>query len=114
MEEGQRNKLRLEHIVEAAEHIADFIRGVSKEDFMADYEKQSAVVKQIEIIGEAAGKLTPEFTKRYNEVDWPKVVGMRHKMIHDYFDIDVNIVWTTAVEDSPFLREAVQKILHAL
>lgn len=62
MAEDLRNKLRVEHIIEAADHIADFTRDVTKEGFMSNYEKQSAVVKQLEIIGEAAGKLTSEFT----------------------------------------------------
>lgn len=107
----QKNSLRLQHIVEAARHIANFINGVSKEEFESDYEKQSAVIRQFEIIGEAASKLTSEFTKQHNEIDWSKVVGMRHKMIHDYFDVDVNIVWTTALDDVPPLKEAVEKVL---
>jgi uncharacterized protein with HEPN domain len=107
----QKDNLRLRHIVEAAEHIADFIGGVSKEEFEADYEKQSAVVRQIEIIGEAASKMTHEFTEKRKEIDWPKLVGMRHKMIHDYFDVDVYIVWTTAKNNVPPLKEAILKIL---
>lgn len=108
----QKDNLRLQHIIEAAEHVADFINGVSKEEFEDDYEKQSAVVRQIEIIGEAAGKLTREFTEGHKEIDWPKVVGMRHKMIHDYFDVDVNIIWTTAINNVPPLKEAIEKILN--
>lgn len=107
-----KNNLRLHHILEAANHIADFINGVSKESFIADYEKQSAIIRQFEIIGEAAGKLTPDFVDQHIEIDWPKVVGMRHKMIHDYFDIDVNIVWTTANEDAPVLKNAINKIIN--
>ncbi len=107
----QKDNLRLQHIVEAAKHVADFINGVSKEEFEADYEKQSAIVRQIEIIGEAASKLTHEFIEDHKEIDWPKVVGMRHKMIHDYFDVDVNIVWTTAINNVPPLKEAVLKII---
>jgi len=111
MAKDQRNKLRLEHIFEAVQHIADFLDGVSKEDFMVNYEKQSAVVRQLEIIGEAAGKLTRDFTKEHSEVDWPKVVGMRHKIIHDYFDIDVDIVWTTAIEDVPSLKRKIENLI---
>lgn len=106
-----KNSLRLHHIAEAAEHVADFISGVSKEEFETDYEKQSAVARQIEIIGEAASKLTHEFTEEHKEIDWPKVIGMRHKMIHDYFDVDVNIVWITATNNVPPLKKAVLKII---
>lgn len=107
----RKDSLRLHHIVEATSHIADFIKGVAKDDFDADYEKQSAVIRQFEIIGEAAGKLSVELVECYKEIDWPKVVGMRHKMIHDYFDVDVNIVWITAINDVPALQNAIQKIL---
>ena len=108
----QKDKLRLRHIIEATGHIADFINGVSKKEFENDYEKQSAVIRQFEIIGEAAGKLTSEFIKQRKEIDWPKVVGMRHKMIHDYFDVDVSIVWTTAKDDVPVLKKKIEKILN--
>lgn len=111
MAEEKRDSLRIRHILEAAEHIADFTRGISEEEFMNDYEKQSAVVKQLEIIGEAASKLSTEFTKEHQEIDWSKVVGMRHKMIHDYFDIDVDIVWTTVTSDVPLLKEAIEKLI---
>lgn len=112
MATNRSDSLRLRHIIEAAEHIADFISGVSKKEFEDNYEKQSAVIRQFEIIGEAAGKLAPEFVKLHREVDWPKVVGMRHKMIHDYFDVNVEIVWTTATDDVPSLKKAVEEILN--
>ena len=110
MTPDQKNNLRLRHIIEASGHIAEFVSGVSKEEFAADYEKQSAVIRQFEIIGEAAGKLSPEFVELHKEIDWPKVVGMRHKMIHDYFDVDVDIVWNTAIDDVPSLKKSIEKI----
>ena len=106
----QKDNLRLQHIV-AAKHVADFINGVSKEEFEADYEKQSAIVRQIEIIGEAASKLTHEFIEDHKEIDWPKVVGMRHKMIHDYFRCRRKYCLTTAINNVPPLKEAVLKII---
>jgi len=106
-----KNNLRIHHIIEAAENIADFISGVSKKEFEKNYEKQSAVIRQFEIIGEAAGKLTPEFINQHKEIDWSKVTGMRHKMIHDYFNVDVNIVWQTAVDDVETLKCSIEKIL---
>lgn len=106
------NNRRLQHILEATKHIADFLDGVSKEEFENDYEKQSAVIRQFEIIGESAGRLSPDFTKKHKEIEWSKVIGMRHKMIHDYFDVDVNIVWTTATDDTTLLKIAIKKILE--
>lgn len=112
MTTDQKDKLKLRHIIDATEHILDFTKGVSEKEFVADYEKQSAVIRQFEIIGEAASKLTPGFVERHDDVDWPKVVGMRHKMIHDYFDVDVKIVWATVTDDIPILRESLDKILE--
>lgn len=111
MTTDQENIRRLHHIIDAAEHIAKFTKEVSKEDFINNDEKQSAVVRQIEIIGEAAGKLSADFTKEHQKIDWKKVTGMRHKMIHDYFEVDADIVWTTATSDVAILREQVKKIL---
>lgn len=111
MELDQKDSLRLHHIVEAIEHILDFTNGVSEGEFGDDYEKQSAVIRQFEIIGEAASKLTPRLTEQYKDVGWSRVVGMRHKMIHDYFDVDISIVWATVTDDIPFLKTAVEKIL---
>lgn len=105
------NFRRLHHIADAAEHIAEFIKGVSKREFDSDLEKQSAVIRQFEIIGEAASKLTPEFLEQHQEIDWKKVIGMRHKMIHDYFDVDVDIVWNTACDDVVPLKHLIAKIL---
>lgn len=106
-----KNNLRLHHIVEAAENVLNFIRGVTEEDFVNNYEKQAAVIRQFEIIGEAANRLTPDFKDLHPEIDWSKVIGMRHKMIHDYFDVDIKIVWTTSCDDIPALKTAVEHIL---
>jgi|SRR3989344_9046874 len=107
----QKDRLRLRHITDAIEHVLDFTGGISEGDFTADYEKQSAVIRQFEIIGEAASKLTSELIELHNDVDWPKVVGMRHKMIHDYFNVDTRIVWATIIDDIPAIRDSVEKIL---
>jgi len=110
----QKDKLRLHHILEAIEATDDFLAEISKDAFDGNYEKQSAVIRQFEIIGEAASHLTPEFKKKYVVVDWPKVVGMRHKMIHDYFEVDTDIVWITAQNDLPILKKQIKEILKDL
>ena len=108
-----RNKLRLNHILEATRHIAEFLVNVSKDEFESDYEKQSAVIRQIEIIGEAASKLSREFTDSKKQVDWPRVIGMRHKMIHDYFEVEVSIVWETIQNDVPKLRNQIEEVIKS-
>jgi len=108
---SEKDNLRLYHILEAVDAVKSFIVGISKGTFDSDYEKQSAIIRQFEIIGEAASHLSPEFKKRHKDIDWSKVVGMRHKMIHDYFEVDKDIVWFTAVQDLPILKKQIKKIL---
>ena len=108
---SEKDNLRLYHILEAVDAAESFIVSISKEEFDNDYEKQSAIIRQFEIIGEAASHLSPEFKKRHKDIDWSKVVGMRHKMIHDYFEVDKDIVWFTAVQDLPILKKQIKKIL---
>jgi uncharacterized protein with HEPN domain len=110
----ERNKLRLLHILEAIDAANDFLVDVSKEEFDNNYEKQSAVIRQFEIIGEAASHLAPDFKKDHSDIDWAKVVGMRHKMIHDYFEVDTDIVWFTVAEDLPGLQQKIKKILEKM
>lgn len=75
---------------------------------------QTWVVYHIQIIGEAASKLSDGFQRRYPHVPWAEIVGMRHVLIHDYFRINLETVWATAQEDLPRLKQQVQGILAEL
>jgi uncharacterized protein with HEPN domain len=70
-----------------------------------------AVVRALEIIGEAAKSIPKEVKKKYPNIPWDKIVGMRNKIAHEYFGIDVKIVWTTATKDIPQLKEEMKKII---
>jgi uncharacterized protein with HEPN domain len=98
-------------IVEAADAVARFLVGVDREAFLKDELRQSAVIQKIGVIGEAAGKVEPPLRSKYPEVDWPKVVGMRNILVHAYFSVKLEIVWQTAVQSVPDIREKVARIL---
>jgi uncharacterized protein with HEPN domain len=98
-------------IVEAADAIARFVANIDREKFLHDELRQSAVMQKIEVIGEAAGKISPELRQRYPEIEWPTIVGMRNILVHSYFSIKQNIVWQTATQAVPDLRMKIARIL---
>lgn len=81
----------------AIKEIESFIEGYSYAKFINDNKTISAVIRQLEIIGEAAGRISKEQVKD-SPIAWEKITGMRHKLIHDYFGVDVEVVWKTATE----------------
>lgn len=107
---NEKNKWRLNHIVEAIDYIEEFMVDVSQESFFEDYEKQSAVIRQFEIIGEAANSLTADLQDDNPQIDWRAVVSMRNVMIHDYFEVNVEVVWDTIKEDLPVLKRKIKDL----
>jgi len=101
----------LTDIVDAADAIARFLTGIDREAFLQDELRQSAVIQKIEVIGEAAGKISPELRGRYPEVDWSRIVGMRNLLVHGYFSIKTAIVWLTATQAVPELRVKIANVL---
>jgi uncharacterized protein with HEPN domain len=86
----------LGHMLTAVERISELIGKVDRETFDRDWVIQDAVIRELEILGEAAGRLSDEFVADHPEIPWREITGMRHKLIHDYFFVDLNIVWRTA------------------
>ena len=105
--------LYLTDILEAADAIARFLDGVEKQDFLNDELRQSAVLQKLIVIGEAASRLPDSFQAQHPEVDWRDIVGFRNFAVHEYFSINWEIVWLTATQDVPPLREQVASMLAA-
>lgn len=99
------DKLYLKHIWDSIIRIEKFTGEVSFEDFMSDEMRQSAVVRETEIIGEAVKNLSKNFKKRHAKVPWQEAINMRNKLIHEYFGVDLEIVWETINEDLPKLKK---------
>jgi uncharacterized protein with HEPN domain len=104
----------IEHIIECIENIELFTKGVSKEDFLKNKEKQSAIIRQIEIIGEAVKNISESFKSNYSNILWKDIAGMRDKLMHHYFGIDLEIVWKTIKEDIPLLKSQILNIKRDL
>lgn len=107
----------LAHIVLATGTIGRYTAGLSREDFLSDSKTQDAVIRNLEVIGEACNRIVTEhaaFAAAHPEVPWAAAYGMRNALAHGYFKVDHQIVWTTVRNDLPGLEAAVQKVLEAL
>lgn len=103
----RREALYLRDIVEAADAIAEFIRGADANGFSDNDLLRSAVLHKLTIIGEAAARLPKDFQEKHREIAWADIIGFRNIVVHAYFAIDWDTVWVTATEDVPCLRQAI-------
>ena len=111
MRERARDKGRLKDIIEYSDNVARFIKGYSFESFVADKMIYYSVMKNVEIVGEAAYMLSKAFKKAHPTTPWKTVQGMRHVLVHDYAHIVSETLYDTAVNGIPELREQVAKYL---
>ena len=107
MRERIRDKSRLEHILQAIERIRRYTKGNTCDDFLASYMLYYAVGKHIEIIGEASNMLTEEFRNTHPDTPWKLVNGMRNYIVHEYFQVDNNVVWDVITGDLPLLEKQI-------
>lgn len=105
------DRVRLLHMIEALETAQRFAAGRGRRDLDVDDMFRLALTRAIEIIGEAAGRVTRATQDRYSDIPWRALAGMRNRLIHAYFDVNRDIVWTTATDDVPKLLTKVRAIL---
>lgn len=101
----------IEDIIEAMDDAMSFVKGLEYDDFVKEKKTVYAVVRAIEIIGEAVKKIPNDVKKRYPKIPWREMAGMRNKLIHEYFGVDLKRVWKTVKEDIPNLKPQFDKIL---
>ncbi|AFL94286.1 hypothetical protein CL1_0071 [Thermococcus cleftensis] len=100
----------LEDIAEAIELIEEFTREICFEDFLCDKKTQFAVIRALEIIGEASKNIPNDFKRLHPEIPWREMARMRDKLIHAYFGVDVRVLWKTVKEDIPSLKGKFEKL----
>ena len=105
------DRSRLEDIRQAARRAQTFVADTDANAFRQNEKLQSAVIFQLLIIGEATKHLSKKLQSSHDEVPWSKMARMRDRLIHGYFDVDVEIVWTTVTRDIPLLLDDLERIL---
>src|SRR3989344_4783046 len=101
----------LKHISESIKFIESFSKRLTKEKFMKNRMRQNAIIRELEIIGEAVKNLSPEFIEKYKTISWSDIARTRDKLIHHYFGVDLNEVWSIIKDDLPKLKKQIQEIL---
>ena len=105
------DQTRIRHMLDAAYDARAFVQGKTREDLASDRMLTRALINCIEDIGEAAANLTPAYKERYTELPWRQIVAMRNRLIHGYFDVNLDRVWETVTNDIPVLIAALEPII---
>ena len=100
----------IEHILDCIRKINEFSNGLSLKEFKTNEMVQDAIIRNIEIIGEASKKISKDTKQTYYKIPWKEIAGMRDKLIHDYLGVDVTVVWETINQDIPILEKFIREI----
>ena len=107
-------KIFIEHILECIERIEEYTKEITKEEFFDAVQIQDAVMRRIEIMGEAVKNIPKETKDKYPDIPWRQITGMRDILIHEYFGIDLELTWKVAKRDVPDLKEKMLKVKRDL
>jgi uncharacterized protein with HEPN domain len=108
------DKARLQHVLEAILEVEGYLNETDFESFMKNSMMRFACIKQLEIIGEASNHISDETKLKFSEIEWLQIVGMRNVFVHEYFGVDVNLVWEIIKSELPELKERIIEILSAI
>lgn len=104
----------LHHILDAIDLIQEYLHGVSEERFYQERLIQDGVMRELEIIGEASRSISSEFREKHKEIHWTEIAGMRNRIVHEYFDVDLEIVWEVAKTDLVDLKSNVTRYIQQM
>lgn len=107
------DRIYLLHVRDAIQHIVSYT-AAGKESFFSDRKTQDAVVRNLEIIGEAIKRVSVTLKEAHPDIAWKPIAGMRDKLIHDYFGVNLQLVWDVVERDLPVLKQKIGRLLDAL
>jgi uncharacterized protein with HEPN domain len=112
----KKDSVYIKHILDSIQNIEEYTAGMNREDFFSENSKmvRSAVVREFEIIGEATGRLSDKLKRDNSEIPWRDIQDMRNKLIHEYFGVDIGIIWKTVESDLPVLKSILLEIASPL
>lgn len=102
----------LQDILESIQQIEEYLDGVNESEFYQNSEKQDAVLRRLEIIGEAVKHISEDIRNEYDEVPWRKIAGMRDIIIHEYFGVTLSMIWVVTQRDLPDLKSKIKAIIN--
>jgi len=108
---SQRDRVRIDHMLDHAREAITLTRGTTRADLESDRVLNLALVRLLEIVGEAAGRVSEENRALHPEIPWPQIVGLRNRLIHGYDAVDYDILWQIITDDLPPLVKALEAIL---
>lgn len=114
MKKGRQSTDYVNDILYAIRKIDEFTNGLTYEEFLEDEKTQFAVIRAIEVIGEATKNIPDSVKANYTSIPWRNISGMRDKLIHAYFGIDMDILWKTATEEIPVIEPKIKQIADEL
>jgi uncharacterized protein with HEPN domain len=107
------DKVSLKHMLEHAREAMLMIEGKDRKDLRFERMLELSLIRLIEVVGEAAARVSPGGQKTYSSIPWPQVIGMRNRLIHGYDQVDLDVLWDTIEDDFPPLIAELEKILEA-
>lgn len=103
-------RVQVAFILECIENIENYLRGVEQDDFMASSQLQDAVIRRIELIGEAAKNIPSSVKENYPKIPWKRMAGMRDILVHDYLGVDLKVTWRVAQKEIPELKDRIAEV----
>ena len=108
----ERDRLHLLRMRDAAQHAKDFVKGRDRADLDTDRLFQLALAKAVELIGESASHISDELRTQQPHISWKKIIGMRHVLVHNYWRVEMDVVWDTVNNDIPPLIDQMQQLIE--